>query len=52
MAVGLVMGRCRLNRHQAFEILRNSARTQRRRIGEVAEEMLAATERLNTDKGF
>jgi response regulator NasT len=50
MAVGLIMERRRLNRQQAFEALRNSARTQRRKIGDVAEEILAAAELLNNGK--
>lgn len=50
MAVGLLMERRRLNRQQAFETLRTTARTQRRKIGEVAEEILAAAELLNVSK--
>ena len=50
MAVGLMMERRRLNRQQAFEVLRNLARAQRRKIGEVAEELLSAAELLNADK--
>ncbi len=50
MAVGLIMERRRLNRQQAFEVLRTSARTQRRKIGEVAEEILSAAELLNVSK--
>jgi response regulator NasT len=50
MAVGLLMERGRLNRQQAFEALRTTARTQRRKIGEVAEEILAAAELLNVSK--
>ena len=47
MAVGLLMERRRLDRKQAFETLRLSARSQRCKIHEVAEEMLAAAELLN-----
>jgi response regulator NasT len=50
MAVGLIMERRRLNRQQAFETLRMAARTQRRKIGEVAEEILVAAELLNVSK--
>lgn len=47
MAVGLLMERRRLGRKQAFELLRTTARSQRRRIGEVAREMIDAAELLN-----
>ena len=50
MAVGLLMERRLLNRQQAFEALRSSARSRRRKIAEVAEELLAAAELLNVDK--
>lgn len=50
MAVGLLMERRRLNRQQAFETLRTTARSQRRKIAEVAEEVLAAAELLNVSK--
>lgn len=50
MAVGLLMERRLLNRQQAFEALRSAARTQRRKIGEVAEEILSAAELLNVSK--
>jgi response regulator NasT len=45
-AVGVIMERYRLNRDQAFEALRFHARSQRRRIEEVADEILQATEHL------
>jgi response regulator NasT len=45
MAVGLVMERYRLNREQAFDALRVYARTQRRKLEEVALELLEASER-------
>ncbi len=48
MAVGLLMERRLLDRKQAFDALRTTARTQRRKIGEVAQELLAAAELLNT----
>lgn len=50
MAVGLLMERRLLNRQQAFEVLRASARSQRRKIAEVAEALLAAAELLNHDE--
>jgi GAF domain-containing protein len=40
-AIGLLMGRAGLDRSAAFERLRRTARDQRRRVGEVAEELLA-----------
>jgi len=50
MAVGLIMERRRLDRQQAFEALRSSARSQRRKIGDIAEEMLSAAELLNSGR--
>lgn len=50
MAVGLIMERRRLDRQQAFEALRSAARSQRRKISEVAEELLSAAELLNSGK--
>ncbi len=47
MAVGLLMERRRLGRKQAFDLLRSTARSQRRKIGEVAQEMIDAAELLN-----
>jgi response regulator NasT len=46
MAVGILMMRDRLNRDQAFEVLRSNARSQRRPIAEVAEELLGSAEKL------
>jgi response regulator NasT len=51
MAIGLMMERRRLGRQQAFEMLRSTARSQRRKIGEVAQEVLAAAESLNIGRG-
>jgi response regulator NasT len=51
MAIGLMMERRRLDRQQAFEMLRSTARSQRRKIGEVAQEVLAAAELLNIGRG-
>ena len=47
VAVGLLMERLRLDRDAAFEALRDEARSRRRRINEVAEELVAAADRLN-----
>jgi response regulator NasT len=47
MAVGLLMTRDRIDRTQAFELLRSSARSQRRPIAELAGELLKAAENLN-----
>ena len=50
IAVGLLMERRRISRQQAFETLRTMARTQRRKIGDVAEDILTAAELLNAGK--
>lgn len=47
MAIGLIMERLRVDRDTAFERLRNEARTKRRRMSELAEELLLAAEKLN-----
>lgn len=47
MAVGLLMERYRIDREQAFRILRDQARSQQRKINEVAAELLSAAEALN-----
>ncbi len=44
MAVGIVMERYRFGRELAFEALRTQARSQRRRLEEVAEEIVRAVE--------
>lgn len=49
MAVGLLMERRRLDREAAFEALRGLARSQRRKIADVAEELLAAVDVLNAE---
>lgn len=46
-AVGIVMVHKMLDRQQAFDSLRAKARAQRRKIGDVAEEIIAAVETLN-----
>jgi response regulator NasT len=48
MAVGLLMMRDRLNRDQAFEVLRAHARSQRRQVADVAKELLVSAEKLYT----
>ncbi|HET9404822.1 MAG TPA: response regulator, partial [Burkholderiales bacterium] len=50
MAVGMLMMRDRLNREQAFDLLRSNARSQRRPVAEVASELLASAEKLYTIK--
>jgi len=47
MAIGVLMERLRLDRDGAFDRLRDEARASRRRISEVAEELLQAVEKLN-----
>jgi response regulator NasT len=46
-ATGVMMERARLCREQAFERLRSLARTQRRRLSDVAEQFLTSVECLN-----
>ncbi|MDB5761855.1 MAG: response regulator [Herminiimonas sp.] len=48
LAVGLLMGRFHADRNTAFEVLRDHARSSRRKINEVADQMLAAEEVLNS----
>jgi response regulator NasT len=50
MAVGLIMERRQIDRQQAFEALRSTARSRRRKISEIAEELLSAAELLNSGK--
>ena len=47
MAVGVLMMRDRLDREQAFDLLRSHARSQRRAVSEVAKELLDSAENLN-----
>jgi response regulator NasT len=47
LAVGLLMARYQTDRNIAFEVLRDHARSTRRKINEVAEEIVAAEELLN-----
>lgn len=46
-AVGILMERYRLGEKEAFEALRNRARSERRKLNEVAGEILRAEETLN-----
>ena len=48
MAVGIIMERRRLNRRAAFEVLRARARAQRRRIHDVAQDLVNALDALNS----
>jgi two-component system, response regulator PdtaR len=50
MAVGLLMMRDRINREDAFELLRANARAQRRAVAEIAKELLGSAEKLYTIK--
>jgi response regulator NasT len=47
IAMGLVMERYRVTRVAAFEALRSRARSQRRKLGEVAAEIVDSAEALN-----
>jgi AmiR/NasT family two-component response regulator len=47
LAVGLLMARYRTDRDTAFEVLRDHARSSRRKVNEVAEQIVAAEELLN-----
>ena len=47
VTVGLLMERLRVDRITAFEYLRDDARSRRRRISDVAEELLVAAELIN-----
>jgi AmiR/NasT family two-component response regulator len=47
MAVGLIMERYRLDRHAAFEILRQHARSKQLKIEQVAGDVLTAADAMN-----
>ena len=47
LAVGLLMGKFQTDRNTAFEVLRDHARSSRRKINEIANQLLAAEETLN-----
>lgn len=46
-AVGIIMERKGLDQQEAFDLLRGRARTQRRKVVEVAEELVVSMERMN-----
>ncbi|MDL2358181.1 MAG: response regulator [Pseudomonadota bacterium] len=48
LAVGLLMGRFHADRNTAFEVLRDHARASRRKINEVADQLLGAEEMLSS----
>lgn len=48
LAVGLLMCKFQTDRNTAFEVLRDHARSSRRKINEVADQLLAAEETLNS----
>jgi response regulator NasT len=51
LAVGLLMARYQTDRNTAFEVLRDHARAGRRKVNEVAEQIVAAEELLNSLHG-
>ncbi len=48
LAVGLLMGKFQTDRNTAFEVLRDHARSSRRKINEIANQLLSAEETLNS----
>ncbi|RZI44448.1 response regulator [Herbaspirillum sp. HC18] len=52
MAVGLLMARLQTDRNTAFEVLRDYARSNRCKLNEVAQEVLAAEERIGVFKAM
>lgn len=48
LTVGVLMGRMHINEHDAFELLRSHSRRVRRRLEDVAGELLDTKERLNS----
>jgi response regulator NasT len=51
LAVGLLMTRFQTDRNTAFEVLRDHARSSRRKVNEVAEQLVSAEELLNSLHG-
>lgn len=47
LAIGIMMERRRLGRQEAFELLRGQARTERRKLIDLAREVVLAVEKLN-----
>lgn len=52
MAVGLLMARLQTDRNTAFEVLRDYARSTRCKLNEVAQELLAAEEKISALKAM
>ncbi len=52
VAVGLLMAKFQTDRNTAFEILRDHARSSRRKINEVADQLLQAEEAINSLHGL
>ncbi|MBY0556078.1 MAG: response regulator [Burkholderiaceae bacterium] len=48
LAVGLLMCKFQTDRNTAFEVLRDHARSNRRKVNEVADQLLSAEETLNS----
>lgn len=46
-AVGILSERHRIDRHRAFELMRDQARSERRKVKEIAREILDATDYIN-----
>ncbi|MCW8920462.1 MAG: response regulator [Sedimenticola sp.] len=46
-AVGIISERHRIDRHQAFDLIRDQARSERRKVKEIAREILDATDYIN-----
>jgi response regulator NasT len=51
LAVGLLMSKFQTDRNTAFEVLRDHARSSRRKINEIASQLLTAEETLNSLHG-
>lgn len=51
IAVGVLMERFRVDRHHAFEVLRYQARSQRRKLHEVAAEVVQGAEQVSLPPG-
>ena len=51
LAVGLLMCKFQTDRNTAFEVLRDHARSSRRKVNEIADQLLAAEETLNSLHG-
>lgn len=49
-AIGIAMVHFRLSRREAFELLRNAARKQRRKLSEVASDFIDAVETINLQR--